>query len=242
MHSRFVQQARWTEDLRRYLFSLAEIKRASSILEVGCGTGAVLSRLPVRADQSIYGIDIDYAHLTQADDHSPSARFAQADAFNLPFTNHCFDIVYCHYLLLWLRKPQFAVAEMFRVCKPGGWVLAVAEPDYGGRIDYPQSLETLGRLQAVALTHQGAEPNTGRRVFGLFNFSGFREVLGGVMGGQWSQTEAGDWLAEWDQLKVDLADDIPSDELQRSYEIELQSRTRGDRILFVPTFYAAGRK
>jgi ubiquinone/menaquinone biosynthesis C-methylase UbiE len=42
-HNRFLQQAGWTRDLRTYLFAQAGIERARRVLEVGCGTGAVLA-------------------------------------------------------------------------------------------------------------------------------------------------------------------------------------------------------
>jgi hypothetical protein len=41
-HSRYLQQAGWTSKLRGYLFQRAGVDKASRVLEVGCGTGAVL--------------------------------------------------------------------------------------------------------------------------------------------------------------------------------------------------------
>ena len=44
-HSRYLQQAAWTRELRTYVFEQAGISSANRILEVGCGTGAILSGL-----------------------------------------------------------------------------------------------------------------------------------------------------------------------------------------------------
>ena len=41
-HARYVQQARWTNQLRHYLYRKAGLRDGQQILEVGCGTGAVL--------------------------------------------------------------------------------------------------------------------------------------------------------------------------------------------------------
>ncbi len=42
-------------------------------------------------------------------------------------------------------------AEMKRVARPGGWLLALAEQDYGARVDEPAELKRWGELQTQAL-------------------------------------------------------------------------------------------
>ena len=41
-HHRFVQQAHWTQDLRAYLYTRIEFDNAKHILDMGCGTGALM--------------------------------------------------------------------------------------------------------------------------------------------------------------------------------------------------------
>src|SRR5256885_13262071 len=41
----------------------------------------------------------------------------------MEFESNSFDLVYCRMLLQYLREKEQAVAEMTRVCKPGGTVL-----------------------------------------------------------------------------------------------------------------------
>ena len=79
-----------------------------------------------------------------------------------------FDICLCHFLLLWIANPLAALKEMRRIVKPGGWVLALAEPDYGSRIDFPPELEALGQAQSKALQSQCADVSVGRKLRGLF--------------------------------------------------------------------------
>ena len=74
---------------------------------------------------------------------------------------------------------------MKRVTRPGGTVAALAEPDYGGRIDFPDSLGELGQWQAFALGSQGANPNVGRRLMAEFIAADLDSVESGLMGGQW---------------------------------------------------------
>ncbi len=243
-HRRFLQQARWTKSLRDYLFSKVLPRAAGKILEIGCGTGAILSDLTdVSSDgAALHGIDLQATHLALAHLHAPQARLACADAHSLPYREESFDIVYCHYVLLWLRDPALALNEMQRVAVPGGAVLALAEPDYGGRIDYPEALAQLGKWQSQALQAQGANPWIGRQLAMLFNQAGLIEVESGVLGAQWRQAPApGDMEMEWQVIRNDLAGSISAEDLNTLERLDRQATLAGERVLFVPTFYAWGR-
>jgi SAM-dependent methyltransferase len=47
-------------------------------------------------------------------------RFEQADAENLPYTDHSFDVVMSTFGVMFTPDQDKAAAEMARVCKPGG--------------------------------------------------------------------------------------------------------------------------
>ena len=147
-HQRYVQQARWTHEVRHFLFNKIGIGQNDPVMEVGCGTGAVLSDLPepVEAPTNLaaqtqivrFGLDIDFQSLVEARRNTHHTAMIHGDALELPFASSAFRLVYCHYLLLWLDSPLHALLEMKRVTQPAGWIAAFAEPDYGARIDYPE--------------------------------------------------------------------------------------------------------
>ena len=145
-HRRYLQQAAWTRDLRLYLFEHAGLKKALRVLEVGCGTGAVLADLDTPA--SIFGLDVDFLRLVGAKSHVSAAVLTCGNALGLPYSPGVFDLTFCHFLLLWVGDPLQALREMKRVTRPGGSVLALAEPDYNSRLDEPQTLAQLGCWQA----------------------------------------------------------------------------------------------
>ncbi|HLF74164.1 MAG TPA: class I SAM-dependent methyltransferase, partial [Anaerolineales bacterium] len=96
-HARYTQQAKWTRDLRAYLFDKAGLehvgrvhKTASLVLEVGCGTGAILSELP--AHLSLHGLDHDPTALAQCRVHAPAASLTRGEALRLPYAEGTFDI------------------------------------------------------------------------------------------------------------------------------------------------------
>jgi SAM-dependent methyltransferase len=246
-HERYRQQAGWTAELRRYILSRLKLDPSARVLEVGCGTGAVLAQVGLESAARLHGLDIDLPALGFAGESLPSARLVAGDAAHLPYAPASFDLVYCHYLLLWVKDAARAVTEMRRVTRPGGAVVLLAEPDYGGRIDYPQELEILGRWQIESLQSRGANIRAGRRLSSLLAESGLQQVEYGVLGGAWtSPPSSGDWKLEWRVLRDDLAGLVSSGEISRMrldqlQNIDRQAWQRGERVLFVPTFYAWGR-
>lgn len=242
-HTWFTVQANWTHQTRLWLYRQAGLGRAQTILEVGCGTGVITEELARLSQASVVGLDCAPMMLGFARKQSGGVMYVRGDAHALPFSDESFDITVCHYLLLWLADPVGGIHEMARVVRPGGWVLACAEPDYGGRIDHPAELAALGRLQAEALRRQGADPEMGRRLGELFTTAGLQTTVG-TMAGQWQLPAAPDagFEAEWKMREHDLARLIAPEELQRLRALDRQALAEGRRILYVPTFYALGKK
>ncbi len=218
------------------------MERARRVLEVGCGTGAILLDMEQAVPLGLYGVDINLPGLRQAQKHVPLAQLITGNALRLPYASASFDITFCHFLLLWVKDPQTALAEMRRVTRPGGYVVALAEPDYGGRIDYPEALVPLGRLQARSLANQGADPLLGRKLSGLLNDAGLESVQVGLIGGFWNCPPTPEALElEWDVLTSDLDGTIPTNLIPALREIDHKAWEQGSRILYVPTFYGWGQ-
>ena len=180
--------------------------------------------------------------LYYANRKEPSIPYICADGQSLPYPDGVFDITLCHYYLLWLGTPVQGLAEMRRVTRAGGVVAALAEPDYRGRIDYPDDLANPGLLQARSLVEQGANPYLGRKMAELLNQAGLSQVHTGLMGGEWGESpDTGFIQMEWEVLQHDLLGLLPESEIYRLQALDLESWRSGIRILFVPTFYAWGK-
>ncbi|MCW5873754.1 MAG: class I SAM-dependent methyltransferase [Anaerolineales bacterium] len=242
-HARYTQQASWTAPARRHLLTAAGLPNARRVLEVGCGTGAVLNglRLPVRC---LHGLDIDRAALQLARQHAPQAVLAASDAHRLPYPDAYFDIAYCHFVLLWLADPARGLAEMCRVVRPGGAVLALAEPDYSQREDEPTELAALGHAQTAALQARGAHTSIGGQLAALFAAAGLQLVDAGLLqtgglaiGASAAQAAA----AEASTLRADLSGRVPPEQLERWLAQDAAASAAGTRRLHVPTYFAFGR-
>lgn len=243
-HQRFTQQAGWTASIRRYLFNQIDPHGSHRILEVGCGTGAILSELDSSEGihTHVHGIDINASFLQLAKQSATGASLVLGDAHQMPYASDSFDQAVCHFLLMWVNKPDRVLAEMKRLVRPNGSILALAEPDYGGRIDYPDELEILGVWQEESLKKQGAHTRLGRRLSTMMHAAGLVKVESGVLGGQWRNTHSpGEWQLEWQVIHSDLDAKVDEDRLNQLKKIDQQASQNGERVLYVPTFYAWGR-
>ena len=235
-HRRFEQQAGWTDLLRQHLFSQFDLTSDSTILEVGCGTGAITRRLHILSPARLIGVDVDFPRLQFAAGQDAATLFLAADGLHLPLATSSVDLALCHFYLLWVHDPLQAIREMARITRPGGTVALLAEPDYGGRIDFPNELARLGQLQTRALQAQGANPFIGRQLLSLLDQAGLAAVQGGML--SWQPAPAFD--LEWQMIEADLANDLSPFELAALKSLDRQAHRRGTRVLFVPTFYAWG--
>lgn len=238
-HSRYLQQAGWTRELREYVFEKAGLAGASRVLEVGCGTGAILSSL--KSSARLHGLDIDGGALREAQVHAPDVLMTRGDALRLPYPAGCFDIVYCHLLLLWVADPLAALVEMKRVTCPGGYILALAEPDYTRRVDRPAELAAIGQMQTESLRRRGADVGLGGRLADLFDRAGVRIIETGALRDRGAASLTPDeHEKEWAMLESDVAGLMPDDEIRHFKILDAQARSRDERMLKVPNYFVWG--
>lgn len=95
-----------------------------SLLDVGSGTGSLLSRLhAVWPDASLWGVDLAYNMCLRAAARlgdEGRCQVVNADAEHLPFRDASFDLVVSTSALQWVGSLSNALHEMRRVMKPGG--------------------------------------------------------------------------------------------------------------------------
>ena len=114
---RFASPLAWVEPLEPDMI----------VLDVACGAGHAAEQAAPHVRQ-VVGIDITPALLHAGSERVRAAGldnvlFQEGDATALPFLDASFDLVVCRSSLHHFPEPRKAVAEMARVCRPGGRVV-----------------------------------------------------------------------------------------------------------------------
>jgi ubiquinone/menaquinone biosynthesis C-methylase UbiE len=109
------------------------------VLEVGCGTGLVLSRIANFA-RSAKGVDLSPGMLERAHERGLDVR--EGSVTELPFDSESFDVTCSFKVLAHVREIDRALSEMARVTRRGGWILA--------EFYNPHSLRGLGKRYGPA--------------------------------------------------------------------------------------------
>lgn len=236
-HNRYLVQARWTNNLRRFILDTIKTSPGQSILEVGSGTGALFPDFISRKLKT-FGLDLEADRSEFSKTQYPDVPVTCGDGEKLPYKNQSFDYVFCHYLFLWLKNPDLVIQEMKRVTKPGGYVIACAEPDYESRIDYPELFQKIGIMQNHSLSFQGVNLSIGRQLGWMFRQAGLNQVRLGLLAGEWRSPSADAFESEWNIIAYDLGGMAPIDRILEMKQEALQSWLKGEATIFIPTFYA----
>jgi SAM-dependent methyltransferase len=100
--------------------------KATSFMEIGCGTGYVLSGIrPAFPDLRLSGSEIFSAGLAFASKRLPGIQLCQMDARQIPFRDE-FDVVGAFDVLEHITEDQEVLSQMYQAtCKGGGILVTV---------------------------------------------------------------------------------------------------------------------
>ena len=119
-----------TVSRRRRAHDLLALRPGMTVAEIGCGTGTVARELAaiVGARGYVHGFDLSEQFIAVARAraaHIGSMDFQVADALALPLPDACLDAYRAERVYMHLKSPESALAEAFRVLRPGGRVLTM---------------------------------------------------------------------------------------------------------------------
>jgi pseudaminic acid biosynthesis-associated methylase len=102
---------------------LAPISCDSRILEVGCNLANQLALLEAMGYSQLHGVEIQHYALQQAQARLPGVRWVEASAFELPYPDGYFDMIFTSGVLIHIAPgdlPQ-AMAEIHRCASSYIW-------------------------------------------------------------------------------------------------------------------------
>jgi SAM-dependent methyltransferase len=111
------------------LLARAQITASARVLDVGCGVATTAIEIARRHRAQVTAADISPLMLDRAEANTRAAGVAglvtvtSADILALPFDDAAFDVVIAEAVTMFTDRPK-AAAELARVTRPGGRVLA----------------------------------------------------------------------------------------------------------------------
>ena len=233
----YERQACFTKGIRLHIYRMINLAQCGRVIDVGSGAGSIAKEIAERVNGRVVAFEKDYDLLKCARALDRVIGLC-GDALKLPFEAACFDAATCHFLLMWLKDPGAALMEMKRVVKLRGWIVALAEPDYGGWIGYPEDLG-IGKMLSNSLIKEGADPEAGRKLRAIFKKAGLDAEVG-LSAGMWNiESLRSEFEEEWN-WRFKIVGRSPA--LEKVKEKEAKAIEKGERLLFMPIFYAYAQK
>ncbi|MCU0235681.1 MAG: class I SAM-dependent methyltransferase [Acidobacteria bacterium] len=233
-------QAGWLAPSRHYLYRRSGLAHCRRILDLGCGCGVISDELRRVSGQPVLGIDRDPEMVTAAREHFAGNEYMLADERALARKGMRFDMIVLSFVLMWQKRPLPFLRRVRKLLAPNGTLLVLAEPDYGGRIDYPEPLDFLKDIFSGHILQAGGDPFIGRRLAVLLRRAGFKaEVELASCLGFPAGVPAPAWEREW-EFWQELAG-FSDATLKRILRLEKSAAARGERLVLFPVFCALAR-
>lgn len=124
---------RYSEPLADRLVDLLRLSSGRTALDVGCGPGALTSRLVDRLGvANVSAVDPSASFVAAVRDRIPGLDARQGRAEELPWPDGSFDVAVASLVVHFMREPVAGLREMGRVVRDGGTVAATVWDHAGG--------------------------------------------------------------------------------------------------------------
>jgi ubiquinone/menaquinone biosynthesis C-methylase UbiE len=225
-------------DSMQMLIEMSGVSGGDQVLDVACGPGLVACAFAPHARQ-VTGIDITPAMIEQArklqgERQLENLIWQVGDVLPLPFPDASFSVVLTRYSMHHFLNPDAVLAEMVRVCRPGGRVMVadvVLPPEKAGAYNRMERLRDPSHTRALTYPEMAE----------FFGASGLTNI------------QTGHYKVEMElenQLRASFPNPGDADRIRRLFEADMGvddlgvgARRQGAEILFAyPILVVVGEK
>lgn len=128
--------------------------RSARLLDIGTGPGTVAAAASA-AGHSVVGLDSDESMIALARRHHPALAFARATIQHLPFADQTFEAITANFVINHVPDPRGAAAELHRVLRTGGRLVATI---------WPSRTLPLNQFWSEVMAQAETAPPTGQRL------------------------------------------------------------------------------
>jgi ubiquinone/menaquinone biosynthesis C-methylase UbiE len=161
-----------SEKAMRLTLEMTGVTGGDTVLDVACGPGLVACAF-AQVARYVTGIDlvpamIESAKQLQKEQHIANVSWQVGDVLPLPFADGTFSLVMSRYAFHHFIDSKAVLAEMYRVCVPGGRVAVIdlaIDPDKSTAFDNMEKLRDPSHVHALSL----AELHHAMQAVGLTN-------------------------------------------------------------------------
>jgi ubiquinone/menaquinone biosynthesis C-methylase UbiE len=172
----------WAE-LRRSWLDFAGVRPGQHVLDVGCGTGVVAREVAERVGEqgSVTGVDPSSRFIEEAlrriegKTFRDRIVFRRADGAALPFPDSSFDLVVASAVFGHVTNGMDVLAEMVRVTRPGGTVVAF-DHDIDAIVISASDRDLTRRIVHAYCDRYFTSGWSGRELYGMFRQVNLEEI------------------------------------------------------------------
>ena len=212
---------RYSMPLAPLFADFAGIESGQTVLDVGCGPGALAGELIKRlGSNAVFAVDPSEAFVAAARERHPGVTVQLAVAEELPYPDGAFDAALAQLVVHFMSSPVAGLGEMARVTRPGGVVAACVWDHAGGRGPMGVFWEAARQLDPYVEDQSQAAGARQGHLVELLGAAGLTDVAGSVLAVNVTHPSFADW---WQPFALGVG---PAGSYTASLETERQAKLR----------------
>jgi SAM-dependent methyltransferase len=185
---------RYSTQLSAPFADFAGVREGMTVLDVGCGPGALTGELVARVGEgSVHAVDPSEPFVAAARERHPDVDVRQASAAALPFEDGTFDAALAQLVVHFMRDPVAEIAEIGRVTRSGGVVAACVWDHAGEQSPLGPFWRAMREIDPATQDESSLPGARDGHLVQLFEEAGLQDVAPGLLSVSVSHASFDEW-------------------------------------------------